>query len=166
MAAVERCARHRPVNAHEYQALHRDLLAACQSLSSTVEETEQALYQKLESLAQPWQTSQMLAQADRVILLDLLSRCRQAEQGLLAKTARPELRWGAKLLAGVLLVLITHLVLVWNAQNTWVPLVGLLNTGWQQLWWLLKLCGEPLWVAAAALVILLSIFLVSRTAKG
>src|SRR4051794_8887263 len=67
------------VSPQEYQALHRELLAACAAAAGAAEGTSRELYQRLEELARPWLTARVLELTDHEILLDLQARCQLAE---------------------------------------------------------------------------------------
>jgi hypothetical protein len=113
----------RVVDPEEYQALHRQLLAACRTLAGGAEGPERQLYQRLEELVRPWLTVYALRQADREILLDLLVRCRQAEQELPSQfRPRRVPRWAAAALIGIVAVavLLVFTAGAWFLDQEWV----------------------------------------------
>ncbi len=81
-AVVERVARHGGVRMGpgEYEALHGEVLAGCRALAESGGDEDRSFYHSLEGLAGPWLGPHVLAQADREILADLLTRCRDAER--------------------------------------------------------------------------------------
>src|SRR5262245_61740328 len=82
------------VGPREYQTLHQGLVAACAALAGAAEGTQREFYERLEDLARPWLTARVLEQTNGEILLDLLARCRQAEQELYpGSRPLPVLRW-------------------------------------------------------------------------
>src|SRR4051812_23375629 len=84
-ALLERYGRQRravtAADAREYRALHRELVAACVAAAAAGGPGCE-LYRRLEELARPWLSVRVLERTDDELLLDLLARCRQAEQQL------------------------------------------------------------------------------------
>ena len=80
ISRLRRSRRH--VDWEDYDALHKELVAACRAWSEGADGTDRRLYQKLGNLILPWLTPKTLAQADREILFSLLICCRQADQEL------------------------------------------------------------------------------------
>jgi len=66
----------------EYHALRQSLLEACRSLAGTADGEARALYERLESVAEPWLTLYALERAEREVLFDLFQGCRQVGREL------------------------------------------------------------------------------------
>jgi hypothetical protein len=148
-----------------YQALHRELVAACRALGGPAEGTKREFYQRLEELARPWLTARVLEQADREILLDLLARCRQAEQEL-QPPPRPRavLRWA---LAAVALFLAVAVVirLVWTPDRIWSPAQEWVRGRWAALMLPAQVTGDAWWFIPGALAILVGMVVVWRSGR-
>jgi len=84
-AIVEHHARRRGrcrVGPAEYDALYRELLAACQSPVATGGTDRQQYVEGLETVLRPWMTMRVLEKADQEIQIDLLARCRRIDREL------------------------------------------------------------------------------------
>jgi hypothetical protein len=131
---ARRCRERHWLHAEEYQRLYKELIGSCRSLAGTADEAQEAFYQRLESLAQPWLTCQVLEKADREILLDLLERCQQIQKELSGRMGVSlPWRWKTPVFAlaaaGAVLFL-----LIWTADWVWFPLLGWLKEAWQEKW--------------------------------
>jgi hypothetical protein len=153
----------RVVGPQHYQTLHQQLLAACAAASEAAPQNERALYQRLEDLARPWLSARALEQTDREILLDLLARCRQADEELRPRSPLPGLRW---LVAGVALLGTTTAVIRLGPSVEWSGLPG-------RDWVLghlhaiaLMAAGGGWWFLAAATAIGLAIIVVWRSGRN
>jgi len=147
--------------------LHKALITQCRSLAASGDKAEAAFYQDLEQLAQPWLTPRVLARADQEILLDLLVRCRHAEQRLGGRS------WAQLLPTGVLPALLVSFFFFLGVLGVGIAdqagfqvLSGL--RGWSDdLWFAVKRSSEIERLGFAALVLLaVSIFAVARTARS
>jgi hypothetical protein len=86
------------VNIHEYDALYKLLVGACQDRAAKASGPRREFYLRLADFVLPWMTPKTLKSTDREILSSVLSYCRQFEQELLDQTgllskARTWARW-------------------------------------------------------------------------
>jgi hypothetical protein len=153
------------VDLREYEGLHRRIIAACRELAGSGDEADRAYYEGLEATVRPWLSPRVLAVADREILGLLLERCRRVEREL---GGRVGVRVVVRRASRSLLVVAssTVLFLTWAAGDLWLPLVGDVMDWWVSFRFSLsrmsdmeKLC------ALGAIMILVSIYNVSRTAR-
>lgn len=170
---VDLFARRRParrrVDPIVYNALHQELIAACRARADAASEDSRAYFDGLEELARPWLNPRALANADREILDSLLARCRVVEAEL---GGQP---WFPRLLAlgwirGVLLpglALAGSILLLWASGVDFVAALDHAQ-GWSDVIWLTVKRASDLQKLAvvAALVLLASIYGVSRTARS
>lgn len=123
------------VDMQAYDALHKELIATCRSLTASAEGSERAFYQGLEDLARPWLSPSVLAKSDRAILLDLLIRCRQAERALgRGNWASAVRRWSLPVLVFAMAAVGAFLLMEtaggrWSAVLDW-------GRSWSALAWL------------------------------
>jgi hypothetical protein len=152
----------RAADPREYEALHRELLAASRALAAA-EGARREFYRRLEEVARPWLTARALEQADRELLLDLLARCRQAEREL-----RPPPWPGAGVLWAAAAVALSGAVaavvlLFWTAGRAWSPAQEWLRGRWQAVGQAARATGEAgWWFVAGAVVALVAIVVVWR----
>jgi hypothetical protein len=149
------------VDPQEYQTLHRELVAACFAAGAAAEGTQREFYQRLEDLARPWLTARVLQQTDREILLDLLARCRQAEQELYSRR-RAVLRWAAAAFA-LLGAVAAVILLGWTTQGSELPPLEWVRGQLHALWLIAQ--GIGWWYVLGALGLLLAIVLVWRSGR-
>jgi hypothetical protein len=170
-AVVELFARRRPlrhvVAPQQYEALHRELLAACRTPAGMAAETKRDFYQDLESLVQPWLSLYVLEQTPRDILFDLFARCQQVERELGCRTWVDNLRRWALPLAALLTVAAGVALLVWTADRVLLPALVKLSDCWQVVWFATKRSSATQqWGAAGILAIVIAIFLLTRSPRS
>src|SRR5438445_10831496 len=113
----------RSVDPQAYAALHNELIEACRSIGSMVDEQDRAYFSNLEHLVLPWVTTKSFVAADREILGDLLSHCKQVDRELSGRTwSLPDWRRPARLLSK-LTIAAGILFLFWTAGQALVPIV-------------------------------------------
>lgn len=164
-AVVELYARRRRgrlrVDAEAYGRLHQGLLETCRKAKARGERKE--LCENLESLAQPWLSPRVLAQADVEILQDLLLRVRQAEQELGGRRRSRMPAW----VAGAACVLAGAAVLaVWAPSWPWQSALRQARALADAAWAAVKHSSVPQRTfAAGAAVSLATIYLVARMSR-
>src|SRR5262249_43219857 len=142
----------------------RKLLATCRSLAEAAGESDRPYYRRLEETVRPWLTPGALAQADAEILADLRSRCRQVRGELgrrrwhgVHTRARP---WH---LLPTMAALVAAVVLIKAMDLDPARPLGLLDG----LWPASGLRGDlARLLLASVAVVLISIFIVNRTARN
>jgi hypothetical protein len=72
----------RKVDPEGYRALHQGLLESCRAQAGRVAEEGHIYFQRLEDLAKPWLTVEILRRTDEEILHSLLRNCYDAEMEL------------------------------------------------------------------------------------
>jgi hypothetical protein len=65
-----------------YRRLHGELTQTCRALADASEGPRREFFEGLLTLAEPWLSPNVLVRADRAILANLLSRCREVEREL------------------------------------------------------------------------------------
>lgn len=157
----------RRVDPGAYHLLHRELIAACRSLADSAGEESRGYYQGLEELARPWLNPRTLAHADSEILDGLLARCRAVEAELggrpwfsAALGVNKRVLPAASALAGAI-------VLLWASGVDFVAALDFAR-GWSDALWITakRTSDGQRFAVGAALVLLASIYGVSRTARS
>jgi hypothetical protein len=164
--ARRRRARHQ-LDPQSFAALRGELIAACRALAASGDDSERELSARLENLVLPFLTPRVLAQTDRVVLLDLLERCREVERVLRGKTPTGAVgRRPIPVLLTTLLALGTFLMLgaVWGR---WISLWHRLQ-GWSDAAWIsIKRSSDLQWIVLfGVIVVLASIAVLSRPARS
>src|SRR5262245_19043653 len=152
-----RRSRARRVDPREYQALHRDLLAACRGAAEAAEESRRPFYERLEELARPWLSPRVLERTDRDMLLDLLDRCREAGRELGA-VPRGSSTWVIALLGCVAALA----ALLWGAYRVRGQVLKFTEAAWKAVASAVSELPEwslPAAVAEAALVVAMHLVL-------
>ncbi len=157
----------RQVDPRAYRRLHQELLAVCRSLADSAGEESQAYYRGLEDVARPWLSPRVLALADPQILDSLLARCRQVEAELGVR------RRSSGFLVGAIKALLLASALAGAISLPWAMGVDMAPAldqarGWSDvLWFTVKRANDMQKLAlATALIILASVYGVSRTARS
>jgi hypothetical protein len=148
-----------------YKLLCLRLITACKERAGSGEASERAFSEGLEATVRPWMSRKVLVRADNEILGHLLGRCQRIERELgVRASAWAVLRCAAPLiLAPISSVL---LVFVWTFCGHWLPLDGL-RPRWYMLWLSLKKSSELEELSVLGVIlILLSIYSLSRTARS
>jgi hypothetical protein len=150
-----------------YIALHRELIDRCRVLACSPNEVQAAFYRYLEDLVQPWLDLATLSRGERDILFDLLVRCRHVESQLGGRSwLRSVPAWGVSALAGAL---VFSIMLLWMGRFPVILKTALdLARGWSDDLYYRAIRStdvERLFLIGCILVAL-SIYLVSRTAKS
>jgi hypothetical protein len=154
------------VTPHEYQALHRDLIAVCRALAGTAEESKREFYQELENLVQPWLALHVLEQTPREILFNLLARCQLVEQVLGCRTWVNTLRRWALPLCALLAVGAGITLLVRNPDQVVYPVLDWGRDYWRVVCFALRRSSAfQQWAAAGIIAIAIAVFLMTRTAR-
>jgi len=151
----------------EYHALRQSLLEACRSLAGTADGEARALYERLESVAEPWLTLYALERAEREVLFDLFQGCRQVGRELGGRT------WSSLVRAWAVpgLALVGSVASVILLGRTGRRVLGLL---WEQVqdgarilcWALTRPSETAWWLAGFVLVTLLVGWLVLRVPRS
>jgi len=153
------------VDPQEYQRLHQDLVAACVAAGGAAEGAQREFYQRLEELARPWLTARVLEQTDHDILMDLLARCRQAEQELgLGSQGRGVLRWVVAVAALLGVMTAVVILLGWGKKWTGLPSLGSVRGRLHAL--ALAVPGIGWWLILGAVALLLAMFVVWRSGRN
>lgn len=158
--------RRRLVRIAAYAEVYGTLILASRALA-VADESRQELCRHVEDLVRPWMSPRVLERTDRELLRDLLAQCR-----IVSQTLDPwALRWATLrkagwlvpvLAAGVTLIVFPELVdlLVRLLPNRLFDLLD-------QLWFVFKTSSvNQKLLLAVALVILTSIRVVARAARG
>ena len=152
------------VDPQEYQTLHQELVAACVAAGGAAEGTQREFYQRLEDLVRPWLTARVLEQTDHQILMDLLARCRQAEQELDPRSRpRAVLLWAVAAFVLLGAVAAAVILLGWTGQGTELPSLGWVQGRLHALRLIAQ--GTEWWYVLGALGLLLAMVLVWRGRK-
>ncbi|HKB06508.1 MAG TPA: hypothetical protein VKD90_30210, partial [Gemmataceae bacterium] len=119
--ALRRLAR-RWIRERDFEALHRDLLAACQEWAEA-DAVGEIHSHRLTALVSPWLTTRVLEQTDRTLLLDLMRRCREVDRDLNGRNAA-RVSWGWALrgmaAAGVVGLMASVLSLFHDPASDWL----------------------------------------------
>jgi hypothetical protein len=171
LAIVEMFARferaRRRVDPHEYQSLQRRLVDTCRALARVPGLPNGGVYDRMERLVSPWLTLGALEQADGEILNDLLTLGRQLDRQLGGGRWWPGIRRGAVRALVVALIAAGSLLAVRRTDRFLSPLLNWGKGKWLEVRWAFTRSDSSLWwFLGAALVTLLAIYLVSRTARG
>jgi hypothetical protein len=170
-ATVERFARRqrgrRRVDPGEYQRLYQAVIGSCQSLAASGTEADQVFYHKLEDLAQPWLSCQVLEKEDRAILLDLHDRCQQVEAELSARMGASRSWPWKKILVAVTGAGVVLGLLFWTADGVWSTLLGWLREAQEVTWSALaKITPTQQLIAAGITVTVIAIFVVMKSVRS
>jgi hypothetical protein len=156
------------VDPREYQALHARITAACREAAGAGDEAGRKFYQDLEAEVRPWLSPRVLATADGEILTHLLARCRNIEREFGGRTwVRAIPAWAARTL--YLTTAATIAVVVWwvAQRGLWPRLADAIQdvtNAFRLVLW--RSSDLEKWSALAVVIILLSIYNVSRTARS
>jgi hypothetical protein len=171
MDVVEAVARRRSdlhhMDGQEYRVLHSRITTTCKELAGSGDEARRKLYEDLEATVQPWLSPRVLAHADSEILAHLLVRCRTIERELGGRAWARAIRRPAALALFLIVAATLAVVTVWSARG----LRTALAEGFQDVSNAIRLVlwrssDLEKWSALAVVVILLSIYNVSRTARS
>jgi hypothetical protein len=170
-AIVELFARRRParlrVDPRAYVALHGELIATCQALAVSGDESKRPFLRELEELVQPFLTTRVLAKTDREVLFDLLFRCRDIERMLRGATwTMAASRWVAPVFLSIVLGLVAF-ILIWITWGSWIPLWYRMRDWSDVVWITIKRSNDISWlIFLGVAVILTSIAILSRPARS
>jgi hypothetical protein len=163
-------ARHRKaVGEAEYAALHRELLAGCGNAMRQATAAHRLRYEQMHDLAAPWLSVFQLEHADRVILADLLRRCRDARLEMAAQPAAPAAGprratgngysgqgvWGPVLLAVLALFLVLGGGTLLGLLDLGELAEAAARSGWSSLWRSLGEVHAGVWLVLAGLAAVL-----------
>jgi hypothetical protein len=155
------------VDPQTYVKLHRELLEKCRALAAAANDVEAVFYRYLEDLAGPWLDPAVLSRADRDILFDLVLRCRQVDEQL---GGRSWLRWLLSWRPFAPAAAVTFVIIV-----LWMGKISvLLRTsidavrGWAEdiSYSITHSTDEQRWFVVACVVVAVSIYTASRTARS
>jgi hypothetical protein len=106
-----------------YAKLHTKLLQICEARASVIDPEKRAYYRNLEHLARPWVSPKSFLIADRQILDELLTHCRQIERELGGRAwILPDMRGLLRLLL-IVVACVAGLFLVNAASRAWFPMI-------------------------------------------
>lgn len=149
-----------------YEAVHRELIATCKRLASTVDDASRKRVETLTDLAMPWLTTRTLDLAELEILRYVHRRCLQLDQDLNGpnwKAVKRRFRrlsyWGA-----ASLVLVVFLVL--TADWVWNPAIRTVGDIWDTVRITIKRTSElHRWVVAGGVFLVLAFLAVFRATR-
>jgi hypothetical protein len=153
----------------EFADLRHRISAACQDLADASDEDGRKLYEDLEAAVRPWLSPRVLAETDDELLAQLLGRCRRIKDELSGRTAGRQVRLRSALAFPLLVAAATTVAVVflWTVPGFWAALGAALQDlsrmikqtfGWSS--------DTDKLFALAVVVILLSVYNVSRTARS
>jgi hypothetical protein len=168
---VELFARRRParnrVDPRSFVALRGELIAACRALAASGDDSKRALAESLEGLVQPFLTLRVLEKTDRVVLFDLLVRCRDAERVV---RGRPSTGAAGRRVAPLFLTTLFGLaafLLLGATWGRWIPLWHRMQAWSDAAWISIKRSNDLQWVVLFGVVVVLaSIAVISRPARS
>lgn len=157
----------RRLDPRAYAALRQELIAACRSLAEA-DGPERSFYASLEETVQPWLNLRALDRTDREILSDLLLHCREVDCKLNGRKWRPAwpLHWGpamAIVAGGAVIGGLVWLLLPMANLSVLNSVRNAANAIWLTIWY------ADNWQKGstiAVIVVVASMFIVSRTAKA
>jgi hypothetical protein len=122
----------------DYDALYRELLAACRALAKMGDIDQQPYARRLEALVRPWLAARAFDRADPDILFDLLAQCRRIDRELNGRdwgaVARAWLRPAVACLTGAALMAMVLLALSWVPQP--------LDDWLRHEWWVVRVAVQ------------------------
>jgi hypothetical protein len=165
---LERVARHRRnlgVDLRQYDGLYHDLIRDCRALANAGGEVDGCFYRSLEKLVLPWLTLRTLARSDPEILLDLLTRCREAERSLGVRTWARVIATRAPWVLAISLLVSAGMVSV-IGMGRWQAALDRLRD-WTDILWFAALRSSDFqrFCLSGLVIVLASILIVSRTAR-
>jgi hypothetical protein len=158
-------ARHR-IDERNYAPIYNELLEACRFLAEMVEGEEKAYFQNLEHIVLPWWAPKSFQLADRAILADLLTHCREVERELGGRVwTMPNVRKPLRLVF-MFIALIGGLFLLDSAGRAWLPMLEQ-GRSWQDA---IHVCIERSrylhsLLIPSLVVVAVSSYVVQRTAR-
>jgi hypothetical protein len=151
------------ITPEEYAALHGELR---RTLAGMLDGPERAYYEGLAKMAAPWLSIDVLENADREILLNLLVRCREIQRQLGIHRPIVVLRRWARRTLGLLALLALILLGFRMADSVLFPVWRWMKEEFIILRWALRRSGDVPWfVLLGAIVILVGMYVLSRTAR-
>ena len=166
LVAQRRSARAR-IDPEAYQMLHHRITAACKELAGSGDEAGRKFYENLEAEVRPWLSPRALVHADSEILAHLLDRCRRIERALGGRAWVRAIRRAAALALFLFTAATVGVVTLWAARGLRAPLADAFQDVSNEIRLVLWRSSDlEKWSALGVVVILLSIYNVSRTAKS
>jgi hypothetical protein len=170
LAIIELFARqgrtHSQVDPKNYLILHRGLIATCRALARDLDNPKREIYERMDRLVSPWLSVGALEKADREILNDLLLVCRVIDRQLGGRRGGTVVR---RCVALVLVALIAtgSLLLVPKVDGITSPYLDWAKGRLLEARWVITHSDGMAWLfVGGAVVTVLAIYLVSRTARG
>lgn len=156
----------RRLDPRAYAALRKELIAVCRSFAEA-DGPERNLYVGLEETVKPWLNLRVLDRTDREILTGLLLHCREVERQLNGRKWRPalSLHWGPAMVivAGGAVIC----GLVWLLPMACLSVLNTLRDAADTIWLTIKYAdNSQKWSAIAVIIVLVSMLIVSRSARA
>jgi hypothetical protein len=166
IAIVKRCAYGRGarlrIRPETYKALHERLVEACRSQAGAAEPGTWRFFWKLGEMIRPWVTLESLAMANREILYDLLARCQHAQRECEGRSW--QFAPGGRVLP--ILLVLGVVVVGWLVDRFVYPFWDRLDSWMNEVWFTVNQTLDlQWWVVGGAILALLLMFLVSRSAR-
>jgi len=156
----------RRVDPRAYAALRQELIAACRSLAEA-DGPERPFYAGLEETVKPWLKLSVLERTDREILAGLLLHCREVERKLNGRRWRPA--WPRDWRPAMAIVAAGAVIggLVWLLSPGGLSILNTLRDAADTIWLTIEYADNTQkWSAIAVIIVLASMFIVSRTARA
>jgi hypothetical protein len=155
------------VDAKDYVTLHHELIQKCRLMAESANDMEAPFYRSLEELVRPWLNLAILERAERDILFDLVTRCRQVHERLRGRTRIGTFPIWIALLPVILMFF--SIMLLWMRD---IPLLYGLSLdhirGWSDVLWfnVIHASNEQRLLFVGCALVGISIFFVTRNARS